>query len=101
MTRRALSRTALEVLSAFYESPADAKYGLQLIKATGIKAGTLYPLLQRFEDDGWIEANWEDADPRSTGRPRRRYYTMTGLGQQVAQHELRTAIGRLHPGWAM
>lgn len=98
--RRALSRTALEVLSAFLESPADAKYGLQLMKETGIQAGSLYPILQRFEDQGWIEADWEDADPSREGRPRRRYYNMTGLGQEAARQELRSALGRLSVRWA-
>jgi len=98
-TKRALSRTALEVLAAFHQAPADPQYGLQLMKATGIKAGSLYPILQRFEDDGWIEAEWEDVDPSQQGRPRRRLYKMTGLGQQVAHAELRRAIGRLAPRW--
>lgn len=98
--KRALSRTALEVLAAFLKSSAEPKYGLQLMNETGIQAGSLYPILQRFEDQGWIEAHWEDIDPSREGRPRRRYYSITGVGHEAARQELRSALRRLTVGWA-
>jgi DNA-binding PadR family transcriptional regulator len=65
------------------------------MKELGIGGGTLYPILQRFEDEKWLEARWEDADPRAEGRPRRRYYQITALGQEVARAEVRRASGQL------
>jgi PadR family transcriptional regulator PadR len=95
-----LSRNALDVLTEFLSSPSEPRYGLQLMHTLGLGAGSLYPILQRFEDEGWLEAHWEDIDPTSEGRPRRRYYQMTGLGQEVARSEVRRVAGRfLQVNW--
>jgi DNA-binding PadR family transcriptional regulator len=96
--KRELSRAALNVLASFMREPAEPHYGLQLISDCGVKAGSLYPILQRFEDDGWIEGTWEEVDPREEKRPRRRYYRLTGLGQQAAREELRRATSGLTVG---
>ncbi|MGZ6583131.1 MAG: PadR family transcriptional regulator [Solirubrobacteraceae bacterium] len=92
---RRLSRNAVDVLSEFLSTPSVPRYGLELMKAVGLGGGTLYPILQRFEDEGWVEAHWEDADPRSEGRPRRRYYQLTALGQTIARDEARRATSQL------
>jgi PadR family transcriptional regulator PadR len=42
-----------------------------------LKAGTLYPLLHRLEDDGLVRAVWDD----STGRSRK-WYELTVVGQK-------------------
>jgi PadR family transcriptional regulator PadR len=78
----------LKVLRAFLAAPAAELYGLQLLRATGLKSGTLYPLLDRLEDAGWLRSRWEDTDPAEQGRPRRRFYVLTGLGQHEARHVL-------------
>ncbi len=41
------------------------------------KAGTLYPLLHRLEDDGLIRAKWDT----STGR-KRKWYELTAAGKK-------------------
>lgn len=41
------------------------------------KAGTLYPLLHRLEDDGLIRAKWDT----STGR-KRKWYELTAAGRK-------------------
>jgi DNA-binding PadR family transcriptional regulator len=46
----------------------------------GVSSGTLYPLLARFERAGWLRGKWEVVDPAEVGRPRRRYYTLAGVG---------------------
>lgn len=48
--------------------------------------GTLYNLVKRMLDDGWIEELDERPDPRIDDE-RRRYYRLTGLGQQVLARE--------------
>ena len=46
--------------------------------------GTLYKALGRLHDGGLLEARWEDADlALAEGRPRRRLYSITGLGAQA------------------
>jgi PadR family transcriptional regulator, regulatory protein PadR len=51
-------------------------------------SGTLYPLLQRLENAGWLKSEWEEVDPSEAGRPRRRLYKLTGHGQTRAVREL-------------
>lgn len=93
---RAKSRASLEVLAALMRAPREGRYGLQLADLSGVKAGTLYPILQRLEDDGWIEGSWEDVDPSAEKRPRRRYYRLTDLGEKCAESEIQLALEALH-----
>lgn len=65
--------------------------GADLTRRTGIKSGTLYPLLLRLEQAGWVASRWEAEQPHDLGRPRRRFYHVTGVGaaharEQAAQH---------------
>jgi DNA-binding PadR family transcriptional regulator len=78
----------LKVLRALLCSPSTDIYGLELSRATGLKSGTLYPLLDRLEAAGWVTSRWEDVDPVREGRPRRRFYSLTGLGAHEARHVL-------------
>ena len=63
-------------------------YGLRLSKDAGIASGTVYPMLARLESSGWLESRWEDPGPESEGRPRRRLYRLTGLGERMAATQL-------------
>ena len=45
-----LSPQTLLILEAFLDRPADWKYGYDLSRSTGLKSGTLYPLLMRLAD---------------------------------------------------
>ena len=79
----------LKVLQALLETDSGRHvYGLQLMELTGLKSGTLYPVLARLESAGWISSAWEKVDPKQVKRPRRRYYQLTGLGEQAATAEL-------------
>ncbi|SDG14680.1 Transcriptional regulator PadR-like family protein [Cellulosimicrobium cellulans] len=42
-----------------------------------VKGGTLYPLLQRLEDDGLVTTSWHQGDRG----PSRRYYAVTDQGR--------------------
>jgi PadR family transcriptional regulator PadR len=59
------------------------------VKATKLQSGTLYPILIRLEDAGWLESRWEETSASELGRPRRRLYLLTGLGTRAATDELR------------
>jgi PadR family transcriptional regulator, regulatory protein PadR len=78
----------LKVLNAFLEHPTEELYGLELSRTTGLKGGTLYPLLDRLEREGWLHRRWEDNDPSEQGRPRRRFYALTAHGQHEARQVL-------------
>ncbi|MEU5452584.1 PadR family transcriptional regulator [Streptomyces californicus] len=74
------------VLAAFMAGPADEHYGLEVSEAAGLAPGSIYPILIRLEQYGWLESRWEDIDAHVEGRPARRYYRLSEKGaQQVPQ----------------
>jgi PadR family transcriptional regulator, regulatory protein PadR len=82
----------LKVFDALLQAPDDGLWGFELMKITGLQSGTLYPLLARMEAAGWIESDWETQGV--PGRPRRRYYSLTGVGVTAARQELANLPGR-------
>ena len=66
------------VLRAFLADPAEPRYGYDLMKAAGLKSGTLYPLLGRLEDEKLVTSAWET--PQQDGQRPRKYYRLTGKG---------------------
>jgi DNA-binding PadR family transcriptional regulator len=79
----------LAVLAALLDAGND-RYGLDLMRETGLPSGTLYPVLRRLQDAGWVDAHWEDVDPAAAGRPARRYYRLTVEGATAAASALAT-----------
>lgn len=77
-----------KVLNAFLEEPVRELYGLELLRATGLKSGTLYPLLDRLDRSGWVDSRWEERDTASGPGPRRRFYRLTGTGLHEARQML-------------
>jgi DNA-binding PadR family transcriptional regulator len=73
------------------QHPTADFYGLELAKDAGIASGTIYPILRRLEDSGWVESSWEQIDPHEQGRPRKRLYRLTGLGAREARRHLARA----------
>jgi PadR family transcriptional regulator, regulatory protein PadR len=74
------------VLQLALQEPSREWYGLQMIEATGLPAGTIYPIIARLERHGWLESRWEDpAQHEAAGRPRRRYYRFTSDGAERAR----------------
>lgn len=82
------------VLRALVDGHAEPQYGLELSSATGLPSGTLYPILARLEKLHWLDSVWEDIDPRVEGRPRRRYYQLSGDGLTFARVSLAEAGAR-------
>jgi DNA-binding MarR family transcriptional regulator len=62
-----LSHQGLQVLRVFYEQPKESFAGADIWRRTGIIAGTLYPILMRFERAGWLESEWEQLNPSEAG----------------------------------
>src|SRR5580704_17380277 len=74
------------VLRAFLEDPADPRYGYDMMKADGLKSGTLYPLLGRLEEEKLVTSTWDT--PQEDGQRPRKYYRLTAKGAEVARLEL-------------
>ena len=80
-----LTGAFLAVLQYFLESKSDAIWGLQVCKSTELPSGTVYPILNRLEEYGWIEGVWDQSDAKG---PRRRFYTLTATGETEARRVL-------------
>jgi DNA-binding PadR family transcriptional regulator len=66
-------------------------YGFDIMDATGLPSGTVYPALRRMEAAGLIDSAWEKpAIAQREQRPPRKYYVLTRTGQ----HTLSEAAGR-------
>ena len=95
-----LTQPTLKVLRFLLEKPREGRSGAEMSKATKVGSGTLYPMLARLEAAGWLTSEWEAIDPSEAGRPRRRFYKLTALGQnstRVALSDLQMTAGE--PIW--
>ncbi len=80
------------VLSAMLADPAKRRFGLELCEETGQPSGTIYPILARLEQFGWIEGHKESAaEHLAEGRRARYYYTLTDEGAVRAHAALEQA----------
>lgn len=70
------------VLAVFGADPTAWMHGYSIAQQTGLRSGTLYPILIRLAEQHLIEARWEDEQP--AGRPRRHLYLLTATGRAVA-----------------
>lgn len=76
---RQLGYATVAVLKAI---AAGARYGLDIIDATALPSGTVYPALASSEKRGYVTGTWESATVATRdGRPRRRYYRLTAAGR--------------------
>ncbi|MEN3972995.1 PadR family transcriptional regulator [Sphingomicrobium sp. XHP0235] len=83
MTRsRRPSPQQRKLLAALSENASGWMHGYELMKATDLLSGTLYPLLMRMEDRGLLESRW--LEPAEPGRPPRHAYRLTADGLTFA-----------------
>jgi PadR family transcriptional regulator PadR len=82
-TRRPSPQTA-SVVRALFAQPDEWRYGYELGREVGLKAGSLYPILIRLTERELLEARWEEHSGESAGRPPRHLYRLTGAGRELA-----------------
>lgn len=59
------------------------RYGFDIMDATGLPDGTVYPILRRLERRGVLDGKWEDEGAaKAEQRPQRRYYKLTHAGEE-------------------
>lgn len=87
-----VSPQTLLLIEALLQGPAQWRYGYDLSRETGLKSGTLYPILMRLAEKSLLETRWEEAGVQ--GRPPRHMYRLTAVGQKWA----REALPRLRRG---
>jgi PadR family transcriptional regulator PadR len=89
--RLRLSTQTIQVLDAFLEGPKDWRYGYDLSRATGLKSGTLYPILIRLNEHRLVETRWETSEP---GKPPRHMYRLTPGGLRSAREHVQSWVTR-------
>ncbi|WP_327643745.1 PadR family transcriptional regulator [Micromonospora zamorensis] len=84
----------LAVLNALLEADDHELHGWAIMKATGKSGPTIYKILERLGESRWVTSRWDtNTEP---GKPRRRYYQLTGQGitsaqQLIARRQTQTA----------
>ena len=77
---------ALRVLQAL---AGGSEYGFDIIDATTLPSGTVYPALSRLERDGLVKSSWEDpVKAHRDRRPPRRYYRLSVEGRRALERAL-------------
>jgi DNA-binding PadR family transcriptional regulator len=76
-----LSISALAVLAAVSRG---VRYGFDIMDATALPSGTVYPALGRLERDGFVRSKWESQTiAQREKRPPRRYYELSASGSRA------------------
>jgi DNA-binding PadR family transcriptional regulator len=93
----------LDVLEAFLAAGGGELYGWAIIRTSQRGGPTVYKILERLTDMGWVTARWED-QPAQPNKPRRRFYRLTGEGAGRARsvlnkHRPERAWQTLRPAW--
>ncbi len=89
------SKQAVKLFEELIQGANQWRHGYDLMQATGIKSGTLYPLLIRLKDSGLLECQW--SEPAAKDRHPRHLYRLTKKGVSFAQNLLESRAHRPEP----
>jgi DNA-binding PadR family transcriptional regulator len=95
------SPQAAKLFAALAARPDAWQHGYDLLRQTGLASGTLYPLLMRLHEAGYLKARWEE--PVMPARAPRHSYRLTASGatfgrallaerNMVSRHRLREKL---------
>src|SRR5579863_9799790 len=84
------SRQTRTLLAALLERSQTWRHGYDLSKETGLKSGTLYPVLMRLGEQGLLESRWQD--PERAGLPPRHVYRLTPSGLALAREQAHAEV---------
>jgi DNA-binding PadR family transcriptional regulator len=74
-------------------------HGFDIMDATGLPSGTVYPILRRLDAEGGVRSKWEkDGQARKEQRPPRRYYELTAGGRRLAAEARQRVTALAHAG---
>jgi PadR family transcriptional regulator PadR len=82
----------VKVLEEFLSNPKLWRYGYDIGRNTELKSGTLYPILVRLAEHGWLETHWETTE---VGRPPRHMYRLTANGMKPAREMVKVVSKNL------
>jgi PadR family transcriptional regulator len=90
-TRRPSPQT-VAVLLAIADDPDRWHHGYELCRTLGLQAGTVYPILIRLAERGYVETSWERGIP--PGRPPRHLYRLSAAGAEYVATLSRGSVVR-------
>ncbi|MGH3870633.1 MAG: PadR family transcriptional regulator [Pseudonocardiaceae bacterium] len=82
----------LDVLEVLL-GPDDELYGFKIAKEIGRPTGSVFPILARLEQMGWVLSEWETSEQSARGS-RRRFYRLNPDGVTRARAMLAEAQTR-------
>ncbi len=101
-----VNRTVVLVAQALLEKADEEQWGYDVAQRAGVSSNSLYQVLARFHERGYLADGWEEVDPAAK-RPPRRYYKITPNGMARlgallahAAQDSRFAGLNLNPGLA-
>jgi PadR family transcriptional regulator, regulatory protein PadR len=78
------TRLGLGTITILQALAAGRRFGFDIMDATGLTSGTVYPALERLEELGFVRSKWEnEAAAHRDGRPARRYFEITPAGSRA------------------
>ena len=83
--RRHASPQTRKLLATLLAEPSRYWYGYELSRGTGLKSGTLYPILMRLKEQGFLVSEWQE--PTEKGRPPRHMYQLSASGIELAERQ--------------
>ncbi|WP_148589741.1 PadR family transcriptional regulator [Streptomyces sp. WAC01526] len=87
MTNIRLTKPTIAVLETLLSATSgNPAWGLSICRQADLGPGTVYPILDRLCERGWL-TSYEETGPHP-GRPARRYYELTGNGRLQASQAL-------------
>ena len=91
----------LQVIDLLLAEPdRDDWFALEICRQTRLGSGTVTQILFRLQEWGWVTSHWEDAsEAHQGGRPRRRFYQLTGIGAAEARQVVHERLPGI-PRWA-
>lgn len=80
-----ITNTEAKVLQLLVTTSGSEMYGLEMVNASGglLKRGSIYVILGRLEDKGFVESRKEEPDSSLPPAAPRRLYKATGTGQRI------------------
>ena len=90
------SRQTRTLLAAFLDRTGRWRHGYDLSKETGLRSGTLYPLLMRLSEQDLLEQRWQEAE--RPGLPPRHVYRLTATGLVLAREQELEAVAAERAG---
>lgn len=103
-----MTRAMFDVLALLLQAWEDKTeiHGWLIMKSVRRSGPTVYGVLDRLEDAGWITGEWE-VRPHGQNRPRRRFYRLTAHGVEAARERLTAPVPapprrlRAQPGFGL